>query len=197
MTDRATPSEPGPDDVTGSEASPDQVSIDRSAVVPVYQALMTRYNFLAAARWQSLALGLAAQGFVIGAASQVQPAQSATSLVLGAVVLFIGLATIIVGQRFELVALADRHMLDAFEERLLGADYAELGLRHAMSSGLRGAEMLRGQYLHEYKSELGKGGPYWLINRLARLGPNHWWAYSQIVISVAGAMIPILRYLGV
>jgi hypothetical protein len=76
----------------------------------IYQGLMARYNSLTTIRSQTLVLGLTAQGFIVGAASQVQKAELTTAILLAAVILFIGLATIVTGQRFELVALADRHM---------------------------------------------------------------------------------------
>jgi len=167
-----------------------------ASVIATYQALMSRYNSLNTTRWQTLALGLTAQGFVVGAASQVQAAHLTSAAMLALVILFIGLATVVTGKRFELIALADRHMLDTYESKLLQGANEELRLYHALSTGKRGKAMLRGRFLNDYEAELTRGGLYWLPNRLARLGPNHWWALSQLIISVAGAAIPILRYFG-
>lgn len=166
------------------------------AVLAAYQGLMARYNSLTTTRWQTLALGLTAQGFVVGAASQVQETRLISALMLAIVILFIGLATVVTGQRFELTALADRHQLDAYEDLMLRDGNESLRLHHAARTGDRGTVMLRGRFKDEYSAELTKDGPYWLLNRLAKLGPNHWWAYSLLVISVAGAAVPILRYAG-
>jgi len=166
------------------------------AVLAAYQGLMARYNSLTTTRWQTLALGLTAQGFVVGAASQVQESRLISALMLAIVILFIGLATVVTGQRFELTALADRHQLDAYEQLMLCDGDERLRLHHAARTADRGRLMLRGRLKDEYSAELTKGGPYWLLNRLAKLGPNHWWAYSQLVISLVGAAVPILRYAG-
>ena len=57
--------------------------------------------------------------------------------------------------------------------------------------------MLDGAALSEYLTEMNKGGIYWPVNTLARLaGPNHWWAFSQAIISLAGAAVPLLGYFG-
>lgn len=179
---------------SGHGAAGQLAAPDVPVLLATYQALMARYNSLNTTRWQTLALGLTAQGFVVGAASQVQATRLTSAVMLSLVILFIGMATIVTGQRFELVALADRHMLDMYELRFLQGANEELRLHHSLSTGKRGRAMLRGRFLKDYTAELGKGGPYWLLNKLARLGPNHWWAYSQFTISVAGAAIPILRY---
>lgn len=174
-----------------------QADASAASILATYQALMSRYNSLNTTRWQTLALGLTAQGFVIGAASQVQATRLVSAIMLALVILFIGLVTVVTGKRFELVSLADRHMLDTYESKLLHGANEELRLYHALSTGKRGEAMLRGQFLNDYTAELNRGGPYRLYNSLARLGgPNHWWGYSQLVISVAGAAIPILRYFG-
>lgn len=56
--------------------------------------------------------------------------------------------------------------------------------------------MLRGPALVEYDAEIQKGSAYKLLNALARLGPNHWWAYTQLIIPLTGAAIPLLGYFG-
>ena len=94
------------------------------------------------------------------------------------------------------MGLADRYMLDTYEERLLRGSNTDLRLHHAQRTGRRGTAMLQGDYLRAYQDELNRRGPYWFINLMARLRPNHWWACTQFVISAAGAAIPLLRYFG-
>ncbi|MEV4315321.1 hypothetical protein [Actinocrispum sp. NPDC049592] len=96
-------------------------------------------------------MGLTAQGFVVGAASQVQETRLTSAVILALVIVFIGLATVVTGKRFELIALADRHMLDAYEARLLQGTNEELRLHHALSTSKRGQAMLRGRFLDEYE----------------------------------------------
>lgn len=161
---------------------------------PLYQGLMSRYNSSIMIRWQTLALGLTAQGFVVGAASQLSPGRLTTAVMLAVVILFIGVATIATGRRFELVALADRHMLDVYETRLLRGPDADLRLQHASSTGRRPGVMLSGEALREYEKKLRKGDVYRILRALTKTGLNHWWGYSQLIISLAGAAIPILGY---
>lgn len=200
MSSAADVDGPADDPVETSEADKtvNSAADDNSLILGVvYQGLLTRYNSLTTIRWQTSALGLAAQGFIVGAASQVQKAQLTSAIMLAIVILFIGLATIITGQRFEVIALADRYMLDAYEAHLLQGRNSDLRLHHALAGRARGAVMLRGAFLRKYQDELSKRGPYWVLNRLASLGPYHWWIYSQLVISIVGAAIPVLRYFGV
>ena len=113
MTSSAEGTDDPSDDEVEPGGAPDSVPQGDPLIIgSVYQGLVARYNSLTTIRWQTLALGLTAQGFVVGAASQVEKAQLATAIMLAVVILFIGLATIVTGQRFELVALADRHMLE-------------------------------------------------------------------------------------
>jgi hypothetical protein len=147
-------------------------------------------------RWQTLALGLTAQGLVVSAATQVQD-RLVSAIMLAIVILFIGMATIVVGRRLELVGLADRYMLDEYEARLLPASHSDLRLHHAMSTRTRGEHMLRGPALEGYRADAAKGGVYWSVTILAKLaGPNHWWGFSQIAISLAGAAVPLFGYFG-
>ena len=165
---------------------------DPDVLTPTYQALMARQLAFITLRWQTLGLGPTAQGFVIGAASQIQQSHLPTAIMLALVILFLGLATIVPGQRFELLALADRQLLDVYEHRMLKGEHGGLRLYHATSAGARAEVMLRGPALDHYRAELRRGP----LNRLSRIRSNHWWAYAQVIISIAGAAIPLFRYFG-
>jgi len=75
------------------QSEPGQIPInshDLAVLAPMYQSLMARYISLTAIRWQTLALGLAAQGLVVGAATQVS-GRLVTAIALAVVILFTGL----------------------------------------------------------------------------------------------------------
>jgi hypothetical protein len=166
------------------------LSITEQAAVlgPIYQGLMNRYSSNITVRWQTLALGLTAQGFVVGAASQLPRDRLITAIMLALVILFIGVATIVTGERVEFAALADRHMLDVYESRLLRDGNEDLRLFHARPISERVAAMLgRSAFDERYSTTMRR-----VLQMLGMPGPHYWWSVCQMVISLAGAAIPIL-----
>jgi hypothetical protein len=156
---------------------------------------MNRYSSNIKVRWQTLALGLTAQGFLVGAASQLPRDRLITAIMLALVILFIGVATIVTGARVELAALADRYMLDVYESRLLRDGNEDLRLFHAKPISERAAAMLGRSDFDENPN----GAMRTVLRVLQTLGipgPHFWWSVGQLVISLAGAAIPILSQFG-
>lgn len=107
---------------------------------PSYQNLMARYSSNRATQWQVFALGLTAQGFMLGAVSEVVDRVNTIEVVdrvnaitvpLCVVISFIGVATIGISFRFNIVIDKDRHLLDEYERILLVGDFESLRLRHS------------------------------------------------------------------
>jgi len=166
-----------------SISAPSEPEDDRIILIAAYQGLTSRYSSNFGAQWQIFALGLAAQGFVVGASSQVV-GRVFTSILLSLLILFIGLATVISSLRISLFASVDRHMLDEYEEVLLSVSYPHLRLRHAARLTDREAE------LPNEKQERLRNlpGPQRLIRAF---GPTLWWVALEVMISTIGALIPI------
>ena len=159
--------------------------VQRSVVLgPVYQALMARYASNTTVVWQIPSLGLTAQAFLIGAASQIS-GRIATEFILAAAILGIGAVTILVSQRIELLCLVDRQMIDRFEAELLTGRNEHLRLLHGVDIWERerrlGLPTGRG-----WSSRVGRS---WLLRRIR---PRLFWAILQISISLTGAAVPIL-----
>jgi hypothetical protein len=155
---------------------------------PSYQSLMTRYGSNFGTQWQVFALGLAAQGFVVGAASQVVD-RVFTAALLSIVILFIGVATIVSSLRIGLFASLDRYALDQFERILLVGDFEALRLQHAATYREREEQLPPS----ERPGLNGHGFRRFVMLRVVRVfGPSLWWVVLEFVISVAGAAVPIL-----
>lgn len=92
--------------------------------------------------------------------------------------------------------MSDRYMLDVYESRLLRDGNEDLRLFHATKIGERAAAMLSGPALEEYNKQVTTGGR-WVVQTLGMAGPNAWWSVCQLVISLAGAAIPVLSQFGV
>ncbi len=155
---------------------------------PSYQSLMARYGSNFATQWQVFALGLAAQGFVVGAASQVVD-RIFTAVLLSVLILFIGAATIVTSLRIGLFTSLDRYQLDQYEQVLLVGEFESLRLQDAASFREREERLPPSE-------RSGIHGP--AVHRLVMLrvvrvfGPSMWWVVLEFAISVAGAAIPIL-----
>ncbi|MFI6097639.1 hypothetical protein ACIA8G_18920 [Lentzea sp. NPDC051213] len=159
------------------------------SLIPPYQGLMSRYISNFGTQWQVFALGLAAQGFVVGAASQVV-GRVFTSILLALLILFIGCATVISSLRISLFAAVDRHMLDEYEKVLLGEEYQHLRLRHA-NTLIEREELLSEEVRHQLRRPSGVRG--FVPTRLIRVfGPTLWWVVLEGAVSIVGASIPIL-----
>ncbi len=171
--------------------SDDQI---RTATVlgPAYQGLMARHGSNFSVQWQVFALGLTAQGFVVGAASQVTN-RPITAIMLCAVILFIGAATIISGLRVVLFTDIDRRMLDRYEKTLLVEQYESLRLLH----GATFREREEALPVAERSGMSGSVFQRFVISHIVRrYGPFHWWVILVFVISITGASIPILGIFG-
>lgn len=166
---------------------------DYQALLAAYQGLTARYGSNFNTQWQIFALGLAAQGFVVGASSQVV-GRVFTSTLLAVLILIIGFATVVSSLRIGLFASVDRHMLDEYEKLILG-NHAHLRLRHGVPLIEREAG------LPEDVRELLKNprGVRGLVPmRLVRaFGPTIWWASLEVVISIIGALVPVLGIFGI
>jgi len=155
---------------------------------PSYQSLMARYGSNFATQWQVFALGLAAQGFVVGAASQVVD-RVFTAILLSVVILFIGAATIISSLRIGLFTSLDRYTLDQYERVLLVGDFESLRLQHAATYREREEQLPPS----DRPGLNGRAFQRFVMLRVVRVfGPSLWWIVLEFVISVAGAAIPIL-----
>jgi hypothetical protein len=155
---------------------------------PSYQSLMARYGSNFGTQWQVFALGLAAQGFVVGAASQVVD-RIFTAVLLSVVILFIGAATIVSSLRIGLFTSLDRYKLDQYERVLLVGDFESLRLQHAATFREREERLPPS----ERPGINGSAFQRFVMLRVVRVfGPSLWWVVLELVISVAGAAIPIL-----
>ena len=149
---------------------------------------MARYGSNFATQWQVFALGLAAQGFVVGAASQVVD-RVFTAILLSVVILFIGAATIISSLRIGLFTSLDRYTLDQYERVLLVGDFESLRLQHAATYREREEQLPPS----DRPGLNGRAFQRFVMLRVVRVfGPSLWWIVLEFVISVAGAAIPIL-----
>ncbi|MGH3937924.1 MAG: hypothetical protein ACRDTG_04700 [Pseudonocardiaceae bacterium] len=110
--------------------SPEEQARNSVILGPSYQNLMARYGSNRATQWQVFVLGLTAQGFMIGAASQVVDRVYAVAS-LCIVIFFIGIATIGISLRFNIVIDQDRALLDEYERILLVEAFEPLRLRHS------------------------------------------------------------------
>jgi hypothetical protein len=141
------------------------------------------------AHWQVFALGLAAQGFIVGAATQVTR-RPLTALLLSVVILLIGAATTASSLRIDLFAGVDRGMLDEYEKVLLVGDFEDLRLMN--SASYRDRESRIPAESRPYSS----WRPYQriIVHGVVKrsMGPSYMWIVLQLTISVAGAAIPIL-----
>ena len=122
--------------------SGDEQARNTAILGPSYQSLMARYGSNFATQWQVFALGLTAQGFVVGAASQVVD-RVYTAVLLCIVILFIGAATIISSLRIGLFTALDRYTLDEYEKVMLVGDFEPLRLQHAAPFRQREARLPR------------------------------------------------------
>lgn len=175
--------------MTNASSPGDQAEIINNRLAPAYQALVARYSSNFGTQWQVFALGLAAQGFVVGAASQVV-GRVFTSILLSVLVLFIGLATVVSGLRCSLFAAADRYKLDEYERVMLSGEHEHLRLLHA--SPLRGRESSL-PAADRSRIEDVSAARRWIFTHIVRVsGPTIWWAVLETVISIVGALIPIL-----
>jgi hypothetical protein len=167
----------------------DDDQIRNTAILgPSYQSLMARYGSNFGTQWQVFGLGLAAQGFVVGAASQVTD-RVLTAVLLSVVILFIGAATIISSLRIGLFTSLDRYTLDQYERVLLVGNFESLRLRHSATYRER-EERLPAS---ERPGLSSPGFQRFVMLRVVRVfGPSLWWVVLEFVISVAGAAIPIL-----
>jgi hypothetical protein len=174
---------------SGTREVVDQHDID--PVVAAYQVLAGRYASNFTVQWQILGLGLTAQGFVIGASSQLGTGRPFTACLLSIVIITIGCITIVSSLRCHLFAQVDRHKLDDIEGMLLTDAYEALRLTHG--SGLR-------ERAAALKSVVAPDG---IIRGYQRLwvfrqgGPTRWWVIAESVISLTGAAVPIMGLYGV
>ena len=189
----------------GTESS----TVESKTLAPVYQALVGRFSSITTVRWQLLALGLTAQGFIIGAASQIRD-RPVTAVLLAAVILLVGAVVIIAGRFIELLLMVDRILLDQYEERMLPAHAHNLRLQHGCGVRNRAETVLKPlDLLKKYNKE--PGATWWIFKsdsrrrvfkpdskrRLLRgIGPAGWLFGLEFLISVAGAAIPILGIFG-
>jgi hypothetical protein len=150
---------------------------------------MTRYVSNTAIQWQIPSLGLAAQAFLIAAAVHVARTP-ATGVLLGALVICIGVVSVVVTVRVELTAILDRQMLDNYERILLPEHLARFRLHHGQSAASREELFQAAVYPAESSSIQRGAGLYFRLFR--RVQPSMWWGILQIVISGAGATICIL-----
>jgi hypothetical protein len=151
---------------------------------PSYQGLMARYVSNFGTQWQVFALGLAAQGFIVGAASQVTD-RAITAILLSLVILFIGLATIISGVQIGRYTSNDRRVLDQYEEILLTGEFESLRLHHCARYRQR-TEATPQASRDSYRARV-----------VRTFGPFLWWVVLESVISVAGGAIPLLGIFGI
>lgn len=158
---------------------------------PSYQSLMARYGSNFTTQWQLMALGLTAQGFVVAAASGVSH-RTYTAVLLAIVIFFIGVATIISSLRAGLFADLDRLALDEYEKTLLVGEFERFRLLH--SSSFRQRESLA----YSGPPPMGRSQlERFIMLRIVRpIGPTMWWVILELVISIAGAAIPILGIFG-
>jgi hypothetical protein len=170
----------------------DEDQVRNSTILgPSYQSLMARYGSNFTTQWQIVALGLTAQGFVVAAASGVSH-RIYTAILLSIVILFTGAATIISSLRVGLFAAMDRLILDEYEKVFLVGDFERFRLLHSVS--------------YKQRESLAHSGPppmgrtrvqRFIMLRIVRpVGPTMWWAILELVISIAGAAIPILGIFG-
>jgi len=155
---------------------------------PSYQNLTARYTSNFSTQWQVFALGLTAQGFVVGAASQVVD-RIYTAVLLSLVILFIGLATIVSSLRIGLFTGLDRYVLDEYERVLLVGEFERLRLQHKERYAHREARVPEAERPGMGESRLLD---FLMIRVIRVFGPTFWWIVLELVISVAGAAIPIL-----
>lgn len=168
--------------------SPEEQARNTAVLGPPYQSLMARYGSNFATQWQVFALGLTAQGFVVGAASQVVD-RTYTAILLCFVILFIGAATIVSSLRLALFTALDRYTLDEYEKILLVGVFEPLRLEH--SSPFRQRESRLPAAARPGMS--GSRVERFVMHRIVRaFGPSLWWVVLEFVISTAGAAIPIL-----
>ena len=167
--------------------SGDEQARNTAILGPSYQALMARYGSNFGTQWQVFALGLTAQGFVVGAASQVVD-RPLTAVLLSIVILLIGAATIISSIRIGLFTSLDRYTLDQYEQVLVG-DFELLRLHHGSSYRQREGRVPPSRRPGAHGNALER----LVLGRIVRVfGPLLWWFVLEFVISVAGAAIPLL-----
>jgi hypothetical protein len=152
-----------------------------------YQNLTARHNSHFATQWQVFALGLTAQGFVVGAASQLA-GRPYTAVLLCLVIVLIGVATIVSSLRIGLFTGLDRIALDEYERILLVGDFERLRQHHKARFREREARVPE-----QDRPGLGYGRfQDFLMNEVVRRrGPTFWWVTLEVVISLAGAAVPI------
>ena len=105
------------------------------------------------------------------------------------VILFIGLATIVSSLRIGLFTGLDRIALDNFERVLLVGDFEELRLLHKARMSEREARIAEAD-----RPGMGESKflDFAMRSIIRRYGPTFWWVILELLISAAGAAIPIL-----
>jgi hypothetical protein len=172
--------------VTTSPSNDEQIRI-AAILGPAYQGLMTRHGSNFAVQWQVFALGLTAQGFIVGAASQIT-GRPLTAVLLCIVILFIGAATMISGVRVGFFTDIDRQMLDRYERILLVNEFESMRNLHGGTFDQREAALPE----PDRPSMAGSALQRLIAARIVLpLGPYLWWILLELVISIAGAAIPI------